>query len=163
MMAYYGKLLSNDLLLHAKRSAREPWSLYPEHRPSPPKRKTEEMRTKSTYYKWRRACMFRRDPLCHWCRKPMVLIERTRAPQKGVRIETVPNEATIDHLDPRGSPMRGKAAYGEIRLVLACWACNKERNDHFQRTIPIQTRWEFDRRKFLDIAKRSGALNEVTP
>lgn len=160
-MAYAGRILSNALLLHAKTSAREPWSLYPEHRPA--KRPAEpvphprDARTKSTYNKWRRACMFKRDPLCHWCRIPMVLVERT----KGVVIDSVPNEATIDHLDPRGSPERGKHG-GEIRQVLACWSCNAKRNDEFQSSIPTQTWWERDRRRFIDIAKRSGALNEVT-
>lgn len=46
-----------------------------------------------------------------------------------------PNLATIDHLDDRFSPERGRHA-GEQRTVLACWKCNNDRSIKRHAEIP---------------------------
>lgn len=63
--------------------------------------------------------LHKRDPHCHWCRKLTVFM-RVHTKQ------TVRERATLDHLDDRFDPMRGKRP-GEERTVLACWACNHTR------------------------------------
>lgn len=59
------------------------------------------------------------NPNCHWCGIETVLVE-------GHSKETIRNKATLDHMDDRFDPMRGKRG-GERRVVLACWDCNHRR------------------------------------
>jgi len=70
------------------------------------------------------AILHKRDPDCHWCRKPTVLM---RVHTK----ETVRNRATLDHLDDRFEPRRGRYKQQE-RTVLACWDCNHKRGQRRQ-------------------------------
>lgn len=161
-MAYFGRLLSNDLLIHAIRSAKpalkcaqgKPLTLVTMRR-----RKNGSLAKKGEYMRHKRQQLFKEQGgLCHWCRETMVLIERVPG---GIWIRQRPDEATIEHLDPRYSPERGKHP-GEVRQVLACSKCNNERAARDILAMPIQTRWEMSWANFVDIAKRSGALNEVT-
>lgn len=77
--------------------------------------------------KRRRAKLHARDPQCHWCRTPTVLIE-------GHVRHKPANMATIDHLDDRFSPLRGTMG-GQERTVLACDACNNRRGQERQRAV----------------------------
>jgi hypothetical protein len=62
-----------------------------------------------------------RAGMCHWCAVKTVL------PPSGVMLRHHPdNLATIDHLDGRLSPDRGKHS-GKERTVLACRRCNQQR------------------------------------
>lgn len=70
-----------------------------------------------------------------------------------------PYLATIDHLDSRNGSERGKH-YGKFRHVLACRRCNQERASREVAAMPRQTLWERSL-QIYDIAKRSGAINEV--
>lgn len=73
---------------------------------------------------------------CYWCGVFMTLPayppERHRRPP--------PNEATIDHLDSKYSPERGRH-FGEYRHVAACWDCNGRRNTAEQATVPRDEHW----------------------
>lgn len=73
----------------------------------------------------RRDRLFRKHPFCHWCGRrlicPRSLTVNGRLP-KGY----VPNMATIDHIDSRLSPERGKHP-GKVRTVLSCRKCNELR------------------------------------
>jgi 5-methylcytosine-specific restriction endonuclease McrA len=72
----------------------------------------------------RRTKMWARDPRCHWC--GIVTIE---PPPGDKRKHFADNEATIDHLRPRGDPTRRiPPRNGERRLVVACRKCNNERD-----------------------------------
>lgn len=158
-MAFYGgRLLSNALWSHANRPI--PQSGPPllveasrEFGAHGPRRKT---------VRWRdvRRRRFAENPNCHWCGEPMLLIERW--PGQRPKIRSHPDEATIDHLDERWSGRRKQWNHGEgRRTVLAHLRCNGERDRKAMIAMPIQNRWEMSRWIFLDICKRSGALNEV--
>lgn len=76
--------------------------------------------------------------LCFWCKKLMhlgELAQRTSSPH---------DLCTLDHLDSRLNPMRGKRPPGEVRHVAACWKCNNERANEEHR--------EFQLRKQLAVA-----------
>lgn len=105
--------------------------------------------------RWQLRRLWGKDKRCHWCKLPTVLLDRSG----DKKIKRRPDEATIDHLDPRHSPERGKHE-GEFRRVLACLKCNGERDKQQLAAMPIQELWE---RGFsiYGIAKTSGALNEV--
>lgn len=57
---------------------------------------------------------------CYWCGIVMVLLD----PPRHQRYPA--NLATLDHLDSRWSPLRGKFP-GQPRRVLACLSCNNRR------------------------------------
>jgi hypothetical protein len=57
---------------------------------------------------------------CVYCQKIMVLLFGADVP-----VPQPKNLATIEHLDDKFSPFRGKGSY---RRVLACHACNSKRN-----------------------------------
>lgn len=67
---------------------------------------------------------------CHWCQCEMLLAYGHLKKQPA-------NLATIDHLDDRFSPERGKH-YGEYRRVLACAQCNFDRGKSSQAAQPIE-------------------------
>ena len=69
--------------------------------------------------------------LCFWCRKPMTL-ERPQRHQK-----PNPRMATIEHLDDRFAPWRGKFS-GELRRVVACYECNNHRGSAIQAGVPVE-------------------------
>ncbi|HWG06018.1 MAG TPA: hypothetical protein VG271_13475 [Beijerinckiaceae bacterium] len=76
----------------------------------------------------------RQNGLCFWCKKPMHLWVHVQG-------ETPPiDSCTIDHLDSRLSPMRGKHPHGEIRHVASCWKCNNERANEEHRAYQLQGR-----------------------
>lgn len=163
-MAYFGLLLSNELLLHAIRSAK-PALTDGQGRPVTAvtlRRKANgALRSGGDYLRHKRRELFKEQKgLCHWCREPMTLIERTDKKQGEPKIKRRPDEATIEHLDPRYSPERGKHA-GEIRQVLACSSCNNVRANEDVKRLPIQTRWEWSGQLY-HLAMLTGALNEVT-
>lgn len=113
----------------------------------------------TSQFRSQRERMWRNDPRCHWCGC------RTVLPPAGAgshRKNIPTNEATIDHLDSRLSPDRGKFN-GCYRRVLACLRCNNRRNDEEQGWLAFkspQTLWERTGALY-GIAKLSGALNEV--
>jgi hypothetical protein len=70
--------------------------------------------------------------LCAWCQRPMILLDGT-AP----RHKPYPkNGATIDHLEDRFSPDRGKFhGTNTYRHVAACSECNGRRGAESQRAV----------------------------
>ena len=60
--------------------------------------------------------------LCWWCHKPMKLIDFR--PAKGIPHPV--DMATVEHLDDRHNPDRGKFPV-QRRHVVACWFCNNKR------------------------------------
>lgn len=73
---------------------------------------------------------------CYWCGVFMTL--PVYPPEPGRR--PPPNEATIDHLDSRYSPERGRHA-GEYRRVAACVDCNGRRAAAEQAALPREEQW----------------------
>ena len=72
--------------------------------------------------------------LCFWCKKLMILFDKAKIR----RHRSLPqNLATIDHLDDRYSPNRGKFA-GQRRRVLACKHCNELRGLMAQKSQPLE-------------------------
>lgn len=63
------------------------------------------------------------NPRCRWCGDVTEIIDGF------VRFQQdYPKRATIDHLDDRFSPLRGRNCQpGMVRTVLACWECNQRR------------------------------------
>lgn len=51
------------------------------------------------------------------------------------------NAATLEHLESRLNPMRGKRQ-GEFRIVLACLDCNHERNKREEAALGVEELWE---------------------
>lgn len=159
-MAYFGKLLSNELLKHAIRTTPslkdaqgKPLTLVTLRRKA-----DGSLRTNGAHLRHKRRRLYKEQGgACYYCKGRMVLVER----QPGDSNRCRRNEATIEHLDPRYSPERGKRG-GEQRQVLACMGCNTERSRKDILAMSIQARWEMSWANFMDIAKRSGALNEVT-
>lgn len=69
--------------------------------------------------------------LCYWCHSPIVLVLK-------VHIKHRPwNFATLDHLDDRFSPERGKHS-GELRRVLSCRRCNESRGRESEKSQPLE-------------------------
>ena len=65
--------------------------------------------------------MFEEHPFCHWCGRPLQLIERNGGVARG-------DAATIDHVYSRLHPDRVTPCHNEKRRVLACYKCNNERS-----------------------------------
>lgn len=99
--------------------------------------------------------LLKKYPYCHWCEIRLVSVRVI-----GKNKHYPANMATIDHLDPRGSPQRGQYPPGQRRRVLACLSCNNNRDRKRVAEIPIQSRWE-KYGQLYSIAKYTGALNEV--
>lgn len=78
----------------------------------------------------RRRLWHEQGGLCHWCGDMTTLYEPVQK-----RRSMPPKMATLDHLDDRLSPERGKHR-GKRRTVMACWQCNHERNVEAQRATP---------------------------
>lgn len=76
----------------------------------------------------------RQNGLCYWCNGAMVLFDE-RIMRRNRPLPD--NLATVDHLDDKFSPERGKHG-GEIRRVLACMRCNGLRGSMAQRSQPIE-------------------------
>lgn len=78
--------------------------------------------------------LWRRDPRCHWCRRPTVLIFRP----PGCGQSTVParaDEATIDHLWTR---FDGRTQTHNVEVtVLACRECNGKRGACREAKVPL--------------------------
>lgn len=90
-------------------------------------------------YLRRRARLFERQGgKCFWCARPM----STTAQERGARPPD--NMLTLDHLDDRLDPMRGKRP-GE-RTVAACWECNQRRCRERIAALPIEEKWRLGRR-----------------
>lgn len=77
--------------------------------------------------KWARS---RRDALfaaqggrCHWCKCEMIPPPQIRP----LGASQAPNEATLDHLYPRGEP--GRYVDKPNKYVAACYACNNLRGN----------------------------------
>lgn len=89
----------------------------------------------SALKKRQRASLFAKQKgLCYWCKGRMVMPDPTRIR----RHRALPgNLATIDHLDHKFSPERGKHP-GEYRRVLACKRCNELRGQLMQQMQPIE-------------------------
>lgn len=95
--------------------------------------------SKTRYLRNRRRKLWEEYPYCRFCSVLTVL------PEDCPPGKAPPNQATIEHLDSRYSPERGKMA-GE-RTTLACWKCNNTRNCHEQRRVPIEVRRERSQHK----------------
>lgn len=114
------------------------------------------MMGKNKHYRWQREQLWRRDPRCCYCSCVTVLPPADRPMHR----KFFPNnEATIEHLDSRLSPERGRHA-GEFRRAIACRRCNHARAAAEVAALPLQTKWEASG-ALAYIARLSGALNEV--
>lgn len=69
----------------------------------------------------RRYNLWKRDPRCHWCEKETKYSASQRDPLL----------ATLDHIYPRGHPLRNSFKPGQERTILACRKCNAERGNSF--------------------------------
>lgn len=78
----------------------------------------------------RRARAFQRQGgKCHWCGCDMVL---AKGPGNAKANDMPHDLCTLDHLDERGTPQRGKYP-GKLRTVAACWLCNHTRGKEFEK------------------------------
>lgn len=91
------------------------------------------MTTRQSRLRRRRDRLFADDPHCHWCECLTRLLDRKLRHGEKMPLDL----ATIDHLDDRLSPERGKHK-GEDRTVLACWKCNNDRNREAQAAYPVE-------------------------
>ena len=80
----------------------------------------------------RRLKLWLEDDRCRFCRKPTLLPQFCT---KEVIARNRDRMATIEHLDSRYNPNRGKSD-NEERTTLACWRCNNDRNKIEQESIP---------------------------
>ena len=80
---------------------------------------------------------FRQRGLCHWCKKPTLLVAGMQETDYLKHRDAPKNLATIDHLDSRLNPERGKKA-GELRKVVACWQCNNDRGIKEEKALGIE-------------------------
>jgi hypothetical protein len=94
--------------------------------------------------------------LCFWCGTPMRLLVIV-----GGKCKEHPNDmCTIDHLEPRWHPMRGKFD-GQLRKVAACYKCNNERDRQQLMLIPQELLNEAagnGGRKAIELAKEYADL-----
>ncbi len=116
--------------------------------------------SKNGWSKKRVVLWHEQDGLCHWCRRPMVLVEPSA---KSGRLP--PNACTIDHLRSRLDPTRRiPPRDNERRLVAACHGCNTSRgareDAERNRALSRQELW-LRSGNLYKIAKMTGALNEV--
>lgn len=89
----------------------------------------------NNYFKTRRARLMEKDPHCHWCGCEVFEYDDKNRKK--------PDQATIEHLFPRMSPMRALIgdAYGRAKtLVLACYKCNNERAKQELENTPVEIR-----------------------
>lgn len=80
----------------------------------------------------RRRKLWLEDDRCRFCRKPTLLAEFCT---KKIVAQNRDRLATIEHLDSRYNPDRGKSE-NEERTTLACWRCNNDRNKIEQELMP---------------------------
>jgi hypothetical protein len=69
--------------------------------------------------------------LCYFCEGLTRLPEDVPGFRDGL---STPDMATLDHVYPRGSPMRALGK-GRDRIVMACWACNNRRGIEHDRNL----------------------------
>jgi hypothetical protein len=95
----------------------------------------------------RRAYLWKKDPLCQICRV-LTVLPSTLVSERGIGKENLMKHlpkgvrdrmATIDHLDNRFDPGRGKHS-GKERTRLVCWKCNFERGKADYEAIPLEIR-----------------------
>jgi len=102
-------------------------------------------RTNFRHKEQRKLLWRRQGGLCYWCKKPTRLLKTTGGP--------IPEDAaTIDHLDSRLSPERGKHK-GEWRHVMACSKCNHERARAEDMALPRETQHERSKRHPTNIMR----------
>jgi hypothetical protein len=65
------------------------------------------------------------DPHCHWCGREV------REYNVGEAIQP-PDQATLDHLHPKGHPNRRPIETRADATVLSCFECNQRRNHQMQ-------------------------------
>ena len=71
--------------------------------------------------------------LCHYCKSEMVIMPVGHIQEKN----SPPNRATLEHLDHKLDPNRGKHN-GECRRVAACWKCNNEKGDEYIKKLMVE-------------------------
>ena len=82
--------------------------------------------------KAKRLRLWKKNPHCYYCGIATVLY-----PYSGDNKEPIPDNAvTLEHLDSRYNPMRGRRR-GERRIVIACHKCNQKWNSIEQATVPL--------------------------
>lgn len=83
--------------------------------------------------------LWRRNCLCHWCKRATVLVV-VPAGTTGQHLHATQfNErATIDHLHSRLSGRRKQRNDGVEQTVLACYKCNQRRCREEQAALPIE-------------------------
>lgn len=85
------------------------------------------------YRRRKRAHLHRvQNGLCYWCEQPTRLVYRV---PPGEQPDDV---ATLEHLDDKLEPMRGKRAHEGPRIVMACHGCNNRRAKKRVASLPIE-------------------------
>jgi hypothetical protein len=64
---------------------------------------------------------------CFWCEKETIYTKSGRKRGKPFH----PDEATLDHIYPKGHPLRNSFGPNQERTVLACYHCNSSRGNSF--------------------------------
>lgn len=75
--------------------------------------------------------LWKKNPHCHWCGVLTIDYRDRKHHHYG-------NEATLDHMYSRYSPLRGKRTYVN---VLACYKCNNQRCQKEQRELDRSVLW----------------------
>lgn len=97
--------------------------------------------------KKRRDRLFKECSYCYWCgvllshpSEYLITIEGDPKNLKRIRHAKY-HMATLDHLDPKHDPHRGKHGGSVPRTVLACTECNNYRNMLFLKSLPKEILW----------------------
>lgn len=91
------------------------------------KRKSTERKYRLKALPWER-----QQGRCYWCQTPMTNARKAKG-------QPLPQTATLDHLDSRLSPYRGKRT--GYRKVLAHSLCNRQRGSEEVANLTPEERW----------------------
>ncbi len=82
----------------------------------------------------RRAELWKKSKgLCKWCGVVTVM-------EYGMKGTVPANQATLQHLDIKGNPLRGKMG-GQERTVLACYRCANAHAAAYEASLPKEVLW----------------------
>lgn len=104
-------------------------------------------------YKNQRLRWFREHPFCCYCGVKLTLPDYTagRGPRKAT-------DATIEHLRPRGHPLRHEPnPFQVVRRALSCRLCNDKKNIEFLKLRSLEEIWRWAG-QWPRMALQSGAL-----
>lgn len=104
-------------------------------------------------------------PFCHWCGVEVIYFKVDEMAKGG----PPPNFATLDHLYTKWEPEKRYEAFKKedsSRHVLACYKCNKKRNDDFMKKLSksaakIRTSLGQERKKILSKQPRPQVFRNL--